>query len=74
MMMADEKKEIVVYTDGACEPNPGAGGYGVVLLFEKRRKEVSGGFRLTTAHTPRIEYHSRAADQSTPGGGACCFR
>ena len=52
--MADEKKEIVIYTDGACEPNPGAGGYGVVLLFEKRRKEVSGGFRLTTNNRMEI--------------------
>jgi len=52
--MAEEKKEIVIYTDGACEPNPGAGGYGVVLLFEKRRKEVSGGFRLTTNNRMEI--------------------
>ncbi len=47
-MMADEKKEVVIYTDGACEPNPGAGGYGAVLLFENRRREISGGFRHTT--------------------------
>jgi ribonuclease HI len=46
--MVDEKKEIVIYTDGACEPNPGPGGYGAVLLFENRRKEIFGGFRLTT--------------------------
>jgi ribonuclease HI len=52
--MADAKKEIVIYTDGACEPNHGAGGYGVVLLFEKRRKEVSGGFRLTTNNRMEI--------------------
>jgi len=53
-MMAHEKKEVVIYTDGACEPNPGAGGYGVVLLFEKRRKEISGGFRLTTNNRMEI--------------------
>jgi len=46
--MTDEKKEIVIYTDGACEPNPGTGGYGAVLLFENKRREISGGFRHTT--------------------------
>ena len=52
--MADEKKEIIIYTDGACDPNPGPGGYGAVLLFENRRKEVSGGFRLTTNNRMEI--------------------
>jgi ribonuclease HI len=54
MMMAEEKKEIIIYTDGACEPNPGAGGYGAVLLFEDKRKEISGGFRLTTNNRMEI--------------------
>ncbi|HLO14326.1 MAG TPA: ribonuclease HI [Anaerolineales bacterium] len=52
--MADEKKEIAIYTDGACDPNPGAGGYGAVLLFENKRKEISGGFRLTTNNRMEI--------------------
>ncbi len=43
-----EQKKVTVYTDGACISNPGAGGYGVVLLCEGRRKELSGGFRYTT--------------------------
>lgn len=47
-MNKGSKKEVVVYTDGACEPNPGVGGYGVVLIYGNIRKEVSGGFRLTT--------------------------
>ena len=41
-------KEISLYTDGACSGNPGPGGYGVVLLFDKHRKELSGGYRKTT--------------------------
>ena len=41
-------KHIVVYTDGACLGNPGPGGYGVVLLYDGHRKELSQGFRLTT--------------------------
>ena len=39
---------VVVYTDGAAKGNPGKGGYGIVLLSGKLRKELSKGFRLTT--------------------------
>jgi ribonuclease HI len=45
--MSDPKK-VVIYTDGACSGNPGPGGYGVVMLYGGYRKELSGGFRLTT--------------------------
>ncbi|HMV47437.1 MAG TPA: ribonuclease HI [Blastocatellia bacterium] len=41
-------KQVVIYTDGACSGNPGPGGYGVVLLYNGHRKELSGGFRKTT--------------------------
>ncbi len=44
----DGLKRVVIYTDGACIGNPGPGGYGVVLLDGEHRKELSGGFRLTT--------------------------
>jgi ribonuclease HI len=40
--------EIVIYTDGAARGNPGPGGYGVVMLSGKHRKELSEGFELTT--------------------------
>lgn len=40
--------KIVIYTDGGCINNPGPGGYGVVLKKGNKRKELSGGFRLTT--------------------------
>lgn len=43
-----EPKRVIIYTDGACLGNPGPGGYGVVLLYGAHRKELSGGFRLTT--------------------------
>ena len=39
---------ITIYTDGSALGNPGAGGYGVVLLSGPHRKELSQGFRLTT--------------------------
>ncbi len=37
-----------MYTDGAARGNPGPGGYGVVLIYGKHRKELSSGFRHTT--------------------------
>ena len=40
--------EVVVYTDGSAKGNPGKGGYGVVMIFGNHRKELSGGFELTT--------------------------
>ena len=39
---------VIMYTDGSAKGNPGKGGYGVVLLSGKHRKEISQGFKLTT--------------------------
>ncbi len=39
---------ILMYADGGCLDNPGPGGYGVVIIDGKKRKELSGGFRRTT--------------------------
>ena len=41
-------KKVELYTDGACSGNPGKGGYGTVLRYNGREKELSKGFRLTT--------------------------
>jgi ribonuclease HI len=42
------RKQVTIYTDGSCLNNPGPGGYGAVLIFAPHRREISGGFRLTT--------------------------
>jgi len=39
---------IQIYTDGACLGNPGPGGYGVVILRDQERQELSGAVRMTT--------------------------
>ena len=44
----NQAKKIIIYTDGACTGNPGAGGYGAVLIDGAERKEISGGYKLTT--------------------------
>ncbi len=40
--------KIILYTDGAARGNPGPGGYGLVLLSGKLRKELSRGYKKTT--------------------------
>ena len=40
--------KITIYTDGAAKGNPGNGGYGVVMMSGKHKKEIAEGFRLTT--------------------------
>jgi ribonuclease HI len=49
-----EPKDVTIYTDGGADPNPGPGGYGVVLLCGKHRKELSGGFARTTNNRMEI--------------------
>lgn len=41
-------KQVEIYTDGACRGNPGKGGWGVVLVYGKYERELSGGERETT--------------------------
>jgi ribonuclease HI len=40
--------EIIIYTDGASRGNPGPGGYGCILQYKGRIKELSAGYRHTT--------------------------
>lgn len=41
-------KQIEIYTDGACSGNPGPGGWGAVLRYNGREREISGGEGQTT--------------------------
>ena len=43
-------QHVVIYTDGACSPNPGTGGWGAVLISQKhqQRKDLSGAEADTT--------------------------
>ena len=42
------KKHVEIFTDGACSGNPGPGGWGAVLRYQGREKELSGGEASTT--------------------------
>ncbi len=43
-----ELKKIKIYTDGGSLGNPGPGGYGVIIKYKDKVKEISGGFSNTT--------------------------
>jgi len=51
--------QVEIFTDGGCDPNPGPGGYGVVLVHPKKRAQASGGFRSTTNN--RMEIYAAIA-------------
>ena len=40
--------KVVIYTDGACSGNPGPGGWGAILIYGDKRKELKGGEPNTT--------------------------
>ena len=39
---------MVIYTDGACSGNPGPGGWGAILMFGEKTREICGGEGATT--------------------------
>ena len=41
-------KKVQIYTDGACSGNPGPGGWGAILVYGEKIKELSGGEPATT--------------------------
>ena len=47
-MEGQTKKQVYIFSDGACSGNPGPGGYGVILRCEGKEKELSGGEHQTT--------------------------
>ncbi|MDP4176013.1 MAG: ribonuclease HI [Bacteroidota bacterium] len=49
-----DRKHVLIYTDGGSLGNPGPGGYGAVVIYKDKRKEITGGFRLTTNNRMEI--------------------
>jgi ribonuclease HI len=41
-------KTVEVFTDGACSGNPGPGGWGAILRYGEKQRELCGGLALTT--------------------------
>jgi ribonuclease HI len=47
--------EVVVYTDGACKPNPGSGGWAAILCWGQREKVLTGGAPETTSNRMELQ-------------------
>jgi ribonuclease HI len=53
---------VSIWTDGACSGNPGPGGWGAILRFGGREKELSGGEALTTNNRMEMTAALRALE------------
>lgn len=41
-------ERVIIYTDGACRGNPGPGGWGLILSYKGKTRELYGGDKATT--------------------------
>lgn len=55
-------KPVVIYTDGACRGNPGPGGWGALLSYDGRTRELFGGERETTNNRMELTAAIRALE------------
>ena len=53
-MKDNNLKTVELFSDGACSGNPGKGGYGTILKYGEIKKELCGGYRLTTNNRMEI--------------------
>ena len=61
-MSRKPKDEVIIYTDGGCDPNPGVGGWGAVLVYKGRSRELSGGEAHTTNNRMEMTAAIRALE------------
>ncbi len=60
---AGAAEAVQIWTDGGCKPNPGPGGWGAILLFRGRERELSGAEAATTNN--RMELTAAASALET---------
>lgn len=65
--MSKPKPELIIYTDGACSGNPGPGGWGVLMQFGEREKELFGGEPDTTNNRMELMAAIKALEAIKPG-------
>jgi ribonuclease HI len=58
-------EKVVIFTDGACSGNPGPGGWGAILSFGPRRKEIQGGEAATTNNRMELMAAIKALESLT---------
>jgi ribonuclease HI len=60
---------VTIYTDGACKGNPGPGGWGALLVYGERERELCGGEPLTTNNRMELTAVIRALEALNRGCG-----
>ena len=60
-------KEVKIFTDGACRGNPGPGGWGALLIFGDKEKELYGGEAETTNNRMELMAAIRALEAVKSG-------
>ena len=56
------KEAVEIFTDGACKGNPGVGGWGALLQFNGKERELFGGEKLTTNNRMELTGAIRALE------------
>ena len=59
------RPRVTIYTDGACDPNPGPGGWSAILRFGSTEKVLTGGERKTTNNRMELTAALRALETLT---------
>ena len=55
-------KAVDIYTDGSCKKNPGPGGWGAILVYKGKEKELCGGEADTTNNRMELTAVIRALE------------
>ena len=66
-----EPEPVEIHTDGACSGNPGPGGWGAILDWNGKRRELSGGEPLTTNNRMELMARDRGARDPEAADDAC---
>ena len=66
-MQPEKKFEFIIYTDGACDPNPGPGGWAAVILQDGGMRELSGHEDDTTNNRMELTAAIRALEAIPQG-------
>lgn len=60
--MTERDNVVTIHTDGACDPNPGVGGWAAVLEYKKHYRELAGGEPFTTNNRMEMTAAIRALE------------
>ena len=61
----EPRRRVEVWTDGGCKPNPGPGGWAVLLRFGEVERELSGGAIQTTNNRMELTAAAEALEALT---------